>query len=53
MPCGIVVADPSRGEVVAIFTRSDELAGAEFVGADLTGARFVETDLTGVVMRGV
>ena len=38
---------------MAIFTRSDELAGAEFVGADLTGARFVETDLTGVVMRGV
>jgi len=38
---------------VATFTRSDELAGAEFVGADLTGARFVETDLTGVVMRGV
>ncbi|HEY8308051.1 MAG TPA: DinB family protein [Lapillicoccus sp.] len=38
---------------MATFTRSDELAGAEFVRADLTGARFVETDLTGVVMRGV
>ena len=38
---------------MATFTRSDELAGAEFVGADLTGARFVEADLTGVVMRGV
>jgi hypothetical protein len=35
------------------FTRSDDLQGAEFVGADLSGARFVEADLSGVVMRGV
>jgi hypothetical protein len=33
--------------------RSDELQGAEFVGADLRGARFVESDLSGVVMRAV
>jgi DinB superfamily/Pentapeptide repeats (8 copies) len=38
---------------MATFTRSDELRGAEFVGADLRGARFVRTDLSGVVMRGV
>ncbi len=38
---------------MATFTGSDDLAGAEFVGADLTGARFVESDLSGVVMRGV
>jgi hypothetical protein len=38
---------------VATFTRTDEMAGATFVGVDLTGARFVETDLSGVVMRGV
>jgi hypothetical protein len=35
------------------FTGSDDLRGAEFLGADLRGARFVETDLSGVVMRGV
>jgi len=38
---------------MATFTRSDDLRGAEFVGADLRGARFVEADLSGVVMRGV
>ena len=38
---------------MATFTRSDELQGAEFVGADLRGARFVRADLSGVVMRGV
>ena len=34
------------------FTKSDELAGAEFVGVNLRGARFVGSDLSGVVMRG-
>jgi hypothetical protein len=38
---------------MVIFTRSDELREAEFVGTDLTGARFVESDLSGVVMRAV
>jgi hypothetical protein len=38
---------------MATFTQSDDLQGAEFVGADLRGARFVEADLSGVVMRGV
>jgi hypothetical protein len=38
---------------MATFTRSDDLQGAEFVGADLRGARFVRADLSGVVMRGV
>jgi uncharacterized protein YjbI with pentapeptide repeats len=38
---------------MATFTRSDELAGAEFVDADLRGARFVRADLSGVVMRAV
>jgi hypothetical protein len=38
---------------MATFTRSDELQGAEFVGADLRGARFVGADLSGVVMRAV
>jgi hypothetical protein len=38
---------------MATFTRSDELRGAEFVGADLRGARFVRADLSGVVMRAV
>ena len=47
------VAEAPRGAVIARFTRSDALAAAQFVGADLTGARFIETDLTGVVMRGV
>jgi hypothetical protein len=35
------------------FTGSDDLQGAEFVGANLRGVRFVESDLTGMVMRGV
>jgi DinB family protein/pentapeptide repeat protein len=39
--------------VMAGFTRSDDLRGAEFVDADLTGARFIGADLSGVVMRGV
>lgn len=38
---------------MARFSRSDDLQGATFVGADLRGARFVESDLSGVVMRGV
>ena len=38
---------------MATFARSDDLRGAEFVGADLRGARFVEADLSGVVMPGV
>ena len=38
---------------MATFSRSDDLQGAEFVGADLRGARFVGADLSGVVMRGV
>ena len=38
---------------MARFTRSDNLQGATFDGADLRGARFVESDLSGVVMRGV
>jgi hypothetical protein len=38
---------------MATFTRSDELRGATFAGADLRGARFVGADLSGVVMRGV
>src|SRR6266545_1448038 len=42
-----------QGEVMAAFTRSDDLRGAEFVGADLCGARFVGADLSGVVMRAV
>jgi hypothetical protein len=53
----------SQGEVMATFSRSDDLQGAEFknanlqgaefVSANLSGARFVEADLSGVVMRGV
>src|SRR5215475_632886 len=35
------------------FTGSDDLQGAEFVGADLRGARFVRADLSGVAMRAV
>jgi hypothetical protein len=42
-----------QGEVMATFTRSDDLQGAEFVDADLRGARFVRADLSGVAMRGV
>jgi hypothetical protein len=38
---------------MATFTRSDDLRGAQFVGADLRGARFVSADLSGVVMRAV
>ena len=38
---------------MAKFGESDDLAGAEFYGADLRGARFAESDLSGVVMRGV
>jgi hypothetical protein len=38
---------------MAIFSRSDDLQGAEFVDADLRGARFVRADLSGVVMREV
>jgi uncharacterized damage-inducible protein DinB len=34
------------------FTESDDLAGAQFVGADLHGAWFRETDLSGVRIRG-
>jgi hypothetical protein len=37
---------------MASFSRSDDLQGAEFVGANLRGARFVESDLSGAVMRG-
>jgi hypothetical protein len=35
------------------FAGSNDLRGAEFIGADLRGARFAEADLSGVVMRGV
>jgi hypothetical protein len=42
-----------QGEAMAVFTRSDELRGAEFVDTDLRGARFAGADLSGVVMRGV
>lgn len=38
---------------MAIFTKSDELQGAEFVNADLRGARFIRSNVSGVVMRGV
>jgi hypothetical protein len=42
-----------EGEVMATFTSSDDLQGAEFVDANLRGARFRRTDLSGVVMRAV
>jgi hypothetical protein len=42
-----------EGEVMATFTRSDDLQGAEFAGANLRGARFRRADLPGVVMRAV
>jgi hypothetical protein len=42
-----------KGEVMATFSRSDELRGARFLNADLREARFVGADLSGVVMRGV
>jgi hypothetical protein len=38
---------------MATFSRSDDLQGAEFIGANLRDARFVRADLSGVVMRGV
>ena len=38
---------------MATFSGSDDLQGAEFIGANLQGARFVESDLSGLVMRGV
>ncbi len=38
---------------MATFARSENLRGAEFIGADLRDARFIESDLSGVVMRGV
>jgi uncharacterized damage-inducible protein DinB len=38
---------------MATFSQSDDLQGAEFVGAGLNGARFVASDLSNVVMRGV
>jgi hypothetical protein len=38
---------------MAAFARSENLQGAEFIGADLRGARFIESDLSGMVMRGV
>src|SRR4029450_4980474 len=41
------------GEVMATFSRSDDLQGAKFVDANLCGARFVRSDLSGVVMRAV
>jgi hypothetical protein len=37
---------------MARFTRSDDLAGAEFFGADLRNSRFVSCDLSGAVVRG-
>lgn len=38
---------------MTVFTRSDDLRGAQFDHADLRAARFVGADLTGVVMRAV
>jgi hypothetical protein len=38
---------------MAAFARSNDLRGAQFIGADLRGARFAEADLSGAVMRGV
>ena len=38
---------------MATFARTENLQGAEFIGADLRGARFIESDLSEVVMRGV
>lgn len=37
---------------MATFSRSDDLRGAEFRGADLTGARFVACDFADIVVRG-
>jgi DinB superfamily/Pentapeptide repeats (8 copies) len=37
---------------MATFTQADDLAGAEFVGADLRGAWFRQSDLSGVRIRG-
>lgn len=36
-----------------VFTPSDDMQGAKFVGVNLRDARFVRADLSGVVMRGV
>src|ERR1700744_3024426 len=41
-----------QGELMARFTRSDDLQAAEFVGADLRNARFVSCDLSDAVVRG-
>lgn len=38
---------------MASFTAADDLAGAQFVDADLRGARFVRSVLSEAVMRGV
>jgi hypothetical protein len=38
---------------MVMFTRSDDLQGAEFRGVSLRGARIVDSDLSGVVMREV
>jgi DinB superfamily/Pentapeptide repeats (8 copies) len=38
---------------MAIFIRSGDLQGAEFLDADLRGARFRRADLSGAVMRAV
>ena len=37
---------------MAVFGRSDDLQGAQFVEADMRAARFSGTDLSGAVMRG-
>jgi DinB superfamily/Pentapeptide repeats (8 copies) len=42
-----------EGEVMATFSGSGDLQGAEFVDANLRGARFRRADLSGVVMRAV
>jgi hypothetical protein len=39
--------------MATIFTKSDDLQGAEFVDTNLRGARFIESDLSGAVLRGV
>ena len=45
--------DRTREAALTRFTRSDDLARAEFRDTNLRRARFVGADLTGVVMRGV
>jgi hypothetical protein len=42
-----------KEKAMTIFTRSDDLQGAEFVEANLRGGRFRRADLPGVVMRAV